>query len=59
MKHLEFRVFYSVEDEEWVAIVTNVEEYKYLSWLDCSPLHALEGLIEVIEELGTGVSSSS
>jgi hypothetical protein len=51
MRGLEFKVFYSPEDKEWVAIVTNSEDYKYLSWLDCSPLHALEGLIDVIEEL--------
>jgi hypothetical protein len=51
VKDLLFTVFYSKEDKEWVAIESTDERYRHLSYLDVSPVDALEGLIDLLEEV--------
>lgn len=56
LKSLTFEVFYSPEDEEWVAVpiaMPHVERTGKLSlsWLADTPQGALEGLLGVMNEV--------
>ena len=49
--HLHYKVFFSGEDDQWVA---QADEYPSLSWLADDPLTALGALMDIIfhEALG-------
>lgn len=51
-----YRIEWLEEDQEWV--VTS-EAYPGLSWLDQSPLEALKGYMNMIEELEVGNESET
>lgn len=44
----EYRVFWSEEDQEWVATATH---NKFLSYLSDDPVDALRGLTKIIKEI--------
>lgn len=46
MQGYTFRVFFSEEDGEWVAVS---DDELFLSWLAPTPQEALDGLIKVLE----------
>lgn len=46
MNHHAYRVRWSAEDNEYVALVT---EFPSLSWLDKDPVRALAGLVELVD----------
>lgn len=49
MTHHTFRIFW--EDGEWVAIVVDLLEYRYLSGLGDTPGDALAKLLKELEEV--------
>ncbi|WP_423488172.1 hypothetical protein [Mycobacteroides sp. PCS013] len=46
MNHHSYGVRWSVEDDEYVALVA---EFPSLSWLDKDPVRALAGLVQLVE----------
>ncbi len=48
---IEYRIFLDDDDDssDWIAIVTNKDDYKYLSGIGNTPVIALAELIFVIE----------
>lgn len=48
MNHYTYRVQWSPEDNEYVALVA---EFPSLSWLDPDPAQAISGLVAVVESV--------
>ncbi|WP_202909686.1 hypothetical protein [Mycobacteroides abscessus] len=55
MSHCTYRVQWSPEDNEYVALVA---EFPSLSWLDEDPVRALAGLVELVDGVLEDVGSN-